>query len=560
MVDTSLSMMEHIYENEKKNKDKVFFTQPYGNDVVKDTTYGEMVMEARRMATYLKSLGLGNGDKVGMISKNCDKFIIAEVAIWMAGCTTVAIFPNTNAKTVSYCLEQSDSKFLFVGKLDDYEVIEPGFPDLPKVAFPLAPEAAQSSFDKWDDIIAANEPLEGEPQRARDDLCLFIYTSGSTGQPKGVMHSFGSMIDATHGILTEQKKYIHTNSRMMSYLPLAHVFERAYVECPGLVVADHIYFAESITTFKEDLQRARPTVFISVPRLWVKFQQGVFKKFPEPKLNTLFSIPILGSIIKGKILKTLGLNKVQLAGSGSAPIPDALLAWYRRLGLNLYEGYAMSEDFAYSHLSKKGFSRTGYVGVPYTGVRVKIDPDTQEILIDSPGKMIGYYKMEEKTKESFDSEGFFKTGDRGERLENGLLKITGRLKEIFKTSKGKYVSPAPIENLLNADPLVELSLVGGSGYPQPYVQIVVAEDIRNDFGNEATKTMVEGKIEALLDSVNAQIEHHEQMVFAVIVTSEWTTENGCLTPTLKIKRGTIEDNAKPHLDEWYGAKKKVIWA
>lgn len=559
-LDDSMSLMEHIYENEKKYKDSVYFTQPYTGGTTVDTTYGQAIEEARRIATYLKSLGLGNGDKVGMISKNCDKFIIAEIGIWMAGCTTVAIFPNTNASTVEYCLTDAEAKFLFVGKLDDYENLEGGFPHVPKVAFPLAPEKARGEFKHWEEVIKENEPMEGEPKRDRDDLALFIYTSGSTGKPKGVMHAFGPIIDATHGILHAQKKYMTHETRMLSYLPLAHVFERAYIECTSLVVANHVFFAETLKTFKDDLNRARPTVFISVPRLWVKFQQGVFQKFPEPTLNKLFAIPLLGSFIKGKILKTLGLDKVKLAGSGSAPIPDSLLKWYRRLGLNLYEGYAMSEDFAYSHLSKKGFTKVGYVGVPYDGVKVKIDPETQEILIDSPGKMVGYWKLEEKTKDSFDDEGYFKTGDRGLRDPDGMLKITGRLKEIFKTAKGKYVSPAPIENLLNADPLVELSLVGGNGFPQPYAQIVVAEDIRAKLDDPAVRKNVEEKIGSLVDSVNAQIEHHENLSFAVIISDEWTPENGCLTPTLKIKRLTIEANAEPKLQGWYDAKQKVVWA
>lgn len=557
-LNTDLSMMQHIYENEKRYKDELYFTQPMGNDVVVQTTYGEMMQEARKVATYLKGLGFGDGDKIGMISKNCDKFIIAEVGIWMAGCTTVAIFPNTNAETVNYCLTDAEAKFLFVGKLDDYETLVDGFPDVPKVAFPLAPKAALDSFDNWN-VIEESEPMEGEPDRARDDLALFIYTSGSTGKPKGVMHSFGPIADSVHGILTTQSKFMDHNTRMLSYLPLAHVFERAYVESTSLVTGCQVFFAESLATFKDDLVRAQPTVFISVPRLWVKFQQGVFKKFSEGTLNTLFKIPGVGSFIKGKILKTLGLNKVKLAGSGSAPIPASLLNWYRRLGLNLYEGYAMSEDFAYSHLSKKGASEPGYVGVPYEGVKVKIDPETSEILIDSPGKMVGYWKLEEKTKDSFTDDGYFKTGDRGERKPNGMLKITGRLKELFKTSKGKYVSPAPIENLLNADAMVELSLVGGSGFPQPYVQIVVAEDLREKIDEAETKEKIESRISALLDEVNAKIEHHEHMDFAVISTQEWTPENGMLTPTLKIKRSAIEDSVEDKLQGWYDQKKKIIW-
>ena len=187
---------------------------------------------------------------------------------------------------------------------------------------------------------------------------------------------------------------------------------------------------------------------------------------------------MLSGVIKKKVLGGLGLDCVRLAGSGSAPIPAELIAWYRKLGLNLLEGYAMSEDFAYSHLSNEQYNEPGYVGVPYPEVDVKIS-DEGEILIKSPGKMMGYYKEEAMTAECFTEDGFFKTGDRGERREpSGLLKITGRVKEIFKTSKGKYVAPAPIENMINNHPAIELSCVSGSGRPQPYAQVVLSEELR----------------------------------------------------------------------------------
>lgn len=274
------SLLQHIYANEKSKADKIYTSQPYSSDDVRETTWGTFMQEARKMAAHLQSLGFEPGSRIGMISKNCDKFICAEVAIWMAGYTTVAIFPNTNESTVNYCLTDAEVKALFVGKLDDYEVLEPGFPaDIPKIAFPLAPQKALDSFELWDDIIAKTEPLQGEPDRAPTDYALFIYTSGSTGKPKGVVHDFGHIQDAVHGILDSLEKFITPNTRILSYLPLAHVFERCYVEMTSLIMGFHLFFAETIKTFKDDLVRAQPTVFISVPRLWVKFQQGVFQSF-----------------------------------------------------------------------------------------------------------------------------------------------------------------------------------------------------------------------------------------------------------------------------------------
>ena len=548
-------VLDYVYANEKKYGAKTWFTQPVGGGDVTEYTWSDAMSQIRSMVTHLNSLGLEPGSKIAMVSKNCAHFMMAEAAIWMAGHVTVALYPTLNADTASYVLEHSDAKLLFVGKLDTWDEILPGVPeDMPRIAFPLAPA---NDYEKWDDIVASTAPVDGEPSRDRDDLAMIIYTSGSTGRPKGVMHNFDAISQAGEGIVRDLK--FSPDDRVLSYLPLAHVFERAYISTTTLIAATHVFFAESLDTFVQDLNRARPTLFISVPRLWLKFQLGVFQKLPAKKLSLLLKIPIISGLIKKKVLGGLGLDCVRLAGSGSAPIPAELIAWYRQLGLNLLEGYAMSEDFAYSHLSTEEHNEPGYVGVPYAEVDVRIS-DEGEILINSPGKMMGYYKQPELTAESFTEDGFFKTGDRGERKPSGLLKITGRVKEIFKTSKGKYVAPAPIENLINNHSSVELSCVSGSGRPQPYVQLVLAEELRGDIDNPELRARVSSELGALLGEVNQKVEHHERLAFVVISTSDWTIANGMLTPTMKIRRSAIEDATESRVDEWYGANQDVVWA
>lgn len=548
-------ILDHVYANESKHANKVWLTQPLGGERVANYTWAQAIDEARRMAAHLQSLGYEPGSKIGIVSKNCAHFMISEIAIWMAGYTTVALFPTVNAKTASYVLDHGDVKLLFVGKLDEWDEIKKGVPeDLPKIAFSLAPS---NDYEKWDDVIAKTEPLDGNPARDPEDTALIIYTSGSTGEPKGVMHGFGRISEAVTGMVKELQ--LNQDDRQLSYLPLAHVFERAYVECCSIIGVTHVFFAEALDTFQQDLQRCRPTLFISVPRLWLKFQQGVFTKMPPKKLALFLKIPILSGIVKNKILSTLGLDSVRLAGSGSAPIPADLIQWYRDLGLKLLEGYAMSEDFAYSHISTEEHAEPGYVGVPYPGVDVKIS-DEGEILIKSAGNMQGYYKEEEMTAACYTDDGYFKTGDRGERKPSGLLKITGRVKELFKTSKGKYVSPAPIENILNNDPNVEASCVSGSGFPQPFAQVVVAEELRGKLSNESEKSRIFSEIGALLNTTNAELEHHEKLDFIAISTEEWSIANGRLTPTMKIKRSAIEESVEADVEGWYAKKEKVFWA
>jgi len=553
-------LLDHIYAHETNEASRVFLTQPIGGGQVVDYTWAQVMDQSRRMAAHLQSRGFPPGARIAMLSKNCAHFIMAELAIWMAGYTTVAIFPTETADTIRYVLEHSESSLLFVGKLDTWAQQQPGVPaGLPCIAFPLAPK---TTFDTWDAIVARTAPLQGKPSRASTDLAWLMYTSGSTGTPKGVMHSFEGVTAAAEGISRDLGVRLgpDTPRRVLSYLPLAHSFERSWIHAAALADGKtHIFFAEALDTFLADLQRARPTLFISVPRLWLKFQQGVFAKMPPAKLERLLKIPILGKIVAKKVRAGLGLDAVMMAGSGSAPIPPDLIAWYRRIGLPLYEGYGMTEDNSYSCTSNAASNAPGYVGVPMPGVQVKISPEG-EILIKSPARLVGYYKRPDLDAESFTTDGYFRTGDLGEVRADGLVRITGRAKELFKTAKGKYIAPAPIENLINANPMVELSMVSGVGQPAAYAIVVPAETLRPRLGDAAAHAEVEAEMKRLLSDVNATLPDYAQLRMIVVAHEPWSIENGCLTPTMKIKRARIEAAVAPQVERWYGEPKAVVWA
>ncbi|MGB5695020.1 MAG: AMP-binding protein [Polyangiales bacterium] len=547
-------VLDDAYHWEKTTPNRLWMTQPTGNGQVETYTWAQGMDQVRRMAAHLKSLDLEPGSHIGLISKNCAHFILADLAIWMAGYVSVALYPTLNADTIAYILDHSESKLLFVGKLDGWEEIQQGIPaDMPCISLPLAPP---NDYESWDSITARTAPVQGNPSRKPEEPAIIVYTSGSTGRPKGVMHSFGAIAASVKG--AEEIFHATPEDRMLSYLPLAHVFERFCVETQGIHTGMQLFFAESLDTFVADLNRAQPTIFVSVPRLWLKFQLGVFHKLPPEKLNRLLRIPLLNRVIKKKVLTGLGLQHVRLAASGSAPIPPDLIQWYRNLGLELLEGYGMSEDFAYSHATYPGRGRFGYVGSPMPGVDVKISEEG-EILIKSPGNMMGYYKQPELTAECYTADGYFKTGDRGERDEEGRLKITGRVKELFKTSKGKYVAPAPIENLLNNHTQVEMCCVTGSGHPQPFALVLLAEEIRPKLRDAAVREQVEAELSKLLTEVNKEVEAYERLEFLTVVKEPWLIENGFLTPTMKMKRSKIEDAYGPRFDDWYAARSKVVW-
>jgi long-subunit acyl-CoA synthetase (AMP-forming) len=553
-------ILDHIYSHEKSMANRVYMTQPIGQGQVVDYTWQETMRQARSMAAYLQAQNLKPGDRVAILSKNCAHFIMAELAIWMAGGTTVAIFPTESGETIRFVLDHSEASFLFVGKLDTWPLQVPFVPaSLPCIAFPLAPS---NTYTKWDDVVSQTSPIVGDIARAPSDLAMIMYTSGSTGQPKGVMHNFERISEASDGIVKTLIENLgdRDDNRILSYLPLAHVFERAWVGASSLTHGrTHVYFAESLDTFIQDLNRAKPTMFISVPRLWLKFQQGVFSKMPPAKLNLLLSIPLLGGVVRKKILKGLGLDHVILAGSGSAPIPAELIVWYRKLGLNLLEGYAMTEDFAYSHNSTTKINAPGCVGVPLEGVEAKISPEG-EILVKSPGQMVGYYKRPDLDAESFTADGFFKTGDQGSQRADGLLKITGRVKELFKTSKGKYVAPAPIENKLNVHPMIEMSIVSGVSQSAAYAMVVLAEDIRPKMNDPQVRADVETQLAEHLEKVNGELVEYEKLRMLVIANEAWSIENGYLTPTMKIKRSRIEASVESQVDSWYQKNGSVFWA
>jgi long-subunit acyl-CoA synthetase (AMP-forming) len=552
-------ILDHVLDHEASQPERIFLTQPLGGGAVADYTWAQVLDQARRMAAHLQAQGFPRGARIAILSKNCAHFFMAELSIWLAGYTTVAIFPTETAETVGFVLGHSEASLLFVGKLDTWAQQEPGVPaGLPRIAFPLAPKTA---YDTWDAIVARSAPLQGRPQRAADELAMIIYTSGSTGRPKGAMVSFGAFSRAAEGIVNDlRQRFGAQDSRILSYLPLAHSFERSWVEAASLVDGrTQVFFADSLDTFLQDLQRARPTMFISVPRLWLKFQQGVFAKMPPAKLDRLLSIPILGRMVAKKVLKGLGLDLVQQAGSGSAPLPAELIRWYRKLGLKLFEGYGMTEDNSYSFSSNEQFSEPGCVGVALPGVQARISPEG-EIQIKSPGQFSGYYKQPELTAESFTEDGFFRTGDRGELRADGMLKITGRTKELFKTAKGKYVAPAPIESKLLAHPMLELAMVSGVGQPAAYALVVLNETLRPRAADAAVRAEVEQSLGALVKQVNAQLSDYEQLRMIVVAREPWTIENGCLTPTMKIKRSRIETEAEPMVDKWYAGTGLVVWA
>ncbi len=542
--------LEMLYHWEQTTPDKLFLRQPYQGQW-KEFTWKEAAHEVRTLAAALQSYGLAPKSKVALVSKNCAHWIIADMAIMMAGYVSVPVYPNVNAETLNYVLKHSESKILLVGKLDDWNFMKAGVPgDVQCISFPwYGPK--QDGFHYWGDLAKQHQPLAGYPKRDINDLMTIMYTSGTTGNPKGVVHTFYAFAwaVATGKAVFDLKDGGH---RLFSYLPLSHIAERMLIEMAGVYCNCEICFAESLDLFVANLAEAQPTIFLGVPRIWTKFQMGILAKLPQNKLNILLAIPGINSIIRKKIKKGLGLNNCKHYFTGAAPISSSLVKWWQKLGVEIEEVYAMTENCAISHANKNPDYKIGTQGKPMPGAEVRFS-EAGEILVKVPCNMVGYYKEPELTAATL-QDGWLHTGDMGKTDEDGFLNITGRVKEIFKTDKGKYVAPAPIEMKISKNYLVEQVCIVGSSLPQPIGLVVLSVEAKTK-----DREYLKESLTKTLDLINPELEKHERVQKLVVAREDWTIENGLLTPTMKIKRNPIESKYSPNYEVWYNHTESVVF-
>lgn len=539
--------LEMLYHWERQCPDRIYLRQTINREYV-DFTWGEVAEEARRMVTALRHMGLVAGDKVALLSKNCAQWFIADLAMQMGQYVSVPIYPTANVDTIEYVLRHSEAKAIFVGKLDDWKSQEAGVPaDLLRIAFPYDTMPASH---QWDDLLEAHEPIPDSPVQAPDSLLSLVYTSGSTGKPKGAMLSVERYAWSCEKLV--ETVGLTQADRGFSYLPLAHITERVYIYGGSLFGGATIAFPESLDTFIDDVKRCRPTVFISVPRLWAMFRIKILEKLPQKKLDLLLKIPLVSSLIKSKLQKGLGLDQARVLGCGSAPVSPALLEWYLSIGLNVTEAWGMTENHAYSTINYPfRTDKIGTVGKAGLGVTIKIS-DEGEILCRCEGMMLGYYKDPEHSAEAIDADGWLHTGDMGKLDREGYLTITGRMKDVFKTAKGKYVAPVPIEGLLGQESIIEQLCVIGYGMPQPIALVQLAESaMKGDRG------AVEAQLEAARNRVNDQLEAHAKLRGILVVKTPWNIENGVLTPTMKIRRHLLEQKYADIGEQW--PSRSIVW-
>jgi long-chain acyl-CoA synthetase len=540
--------LESFLKWEKENPDRIFLRQPI-NGVWKTWTWAQAGNEARRIAQGFQSLGLKEGDHIAILSKNCAHWIIADIAIMMAGCISIPIYPTLSAAAIEPILIHSEAKAIIIGKLDDFASQSNGIPEnMIRIGVKAFGINERYSIEE---LINKNEPLNILYSWKNEEILTIIYTSGTTGKSKGVMHTAGSFLAVITAAIPQLE--LPHQPGMFSYLPLSHIAEKVGVEMNALFTCGTISFAESLETFSRNLAEIQPNIFFAVPRIWQKMREGILSKLSQRKLGIILSIPLVNSFFKKSLKKKMGFSSVSHFYSAAAPISVELQQWYAKLGIIIYQAYGMTEDCVYSHFCGPKANKFGTAGKALPGVQTKI-ADDGEIRVKSEGNMKGYYKEPQMTAEAFDEDNYLKTGDMGEYDNDGFLKITGRVKDQFKTDKGKYISPAPIEVKLLSNTDIEHACIVGTGVPQPIALICLSDSGKKKAKEELIKDLTGG-----LEAINPLLEKFEKIEKMVIMKESWTIANNMITPSLKVKRNEIEKIHLPKYPSWYDKAGTIVW-
>lgn len=529
-VSSATTLLDMFYEWEKKKPDATYLRQPL-NQVWSEYSWKQVGDQARRIAAALQSMGLSPGDRVSILSKNCAHWLIADIGIMMGGFSSAPVFTTMSAEDVRYCLDHSGAKVIFVGQSDNWNLVRKNVPEGVRV-IALPDAEVPGAEHSWNVLLEEYEPLPGNPGRAPGDEITTIYTSGSTGKPKGVVYRFDGAGHIVRNI--GQTFRLDESDHFISYLPLAHGFERGAVGFMSLYTGSSIGFNENQATFGADMREVRPTFFQCVPRLWSKFQEGVLESVGgQESLDALLSEPRTAEVTRERIRQSLGLDRARVLLTGSAPTPLPLHAWFEALDMPLCEIYGQTEVLS-GTCNLPWDRKPGTQGKPTVNTEVRIAEDG-EILIKARAMMEGYLHEPEKTAETV-VDGWVHTGDKGEMDEDGFLKITGRVKEIFKTTKGKYVAPLPIESHFSSNPNLEQVCLIGSGMPQTVLLAQLSAQ-----GKAADPQDLDRELGELTRDINRTLGNHARIAALILSNYDWCPENGLVTHTLKIKRAALEE-------------------
>jgi len=530
-------------------------------------SWREMADLCLRVAARLVAEGVRAGDRVGIMADNRLEWLYCDLAIQTAGAITVPIYPSTPARTAQAIAEDAGLGLAFV---DDALRDRMRLDRL--VAF-------DTDLPSW--VAAAPDPellaeVEARAAAVRpDDLATLVYTSGTTGMPKGVMLPHRCFVDMAHSAL--QVFDIGPDDESLSFLPYAHVFERINGVFVGLAAGASTWIARGVPKLVDDLAECRPTVMVSVPRVYEKMHQQVMAVVREEtgRRRAIFNwamaqgrrrmrgqpaplYPLADRLVLGPLRKRLTGGRLRFFVSGGAPLSAEVESFFWALGVKILNGWGMTETASGATSNTMERHRFETVGPPLPGVEIRI-ADDGEILVKSPGNMTGYYHNPEATAETLD-DGWVRTGDIGE-LDDGFLRITDRKKELLKTAGGKFVAPAPMETHLMQDPAIERAVVIGD--ERPYVTALVVPDwktleVEHGIGGRPEDLVDDERAVAVvqrsIDELNRDLGSWEAIKYFALLPHDFTEENGELTPTLKVKRRIVQERYRDRIETLYQGK------
>ncbi len=548
----------------------------------------DFISISNKLSQGLLQLGLQKGDKIAIISTtNRPEWHFIDLACMQIGVVDIPVYPTISSKEYEFIFNHAEVKYIFVSDKLMYRKISQIIPNISSLKTVYSFDEVEN-VKNWKELLTEDKSLSEQVSSIKksiqpNDLATIIYTSGTTGIPKGVMLSHNNIVSNVKDCLSAiplQKREI-----VLSFLPLSHVFERTinYVYFAGGV---SIYYADGLETISEHLQDIRPHYFTTVPRLLERVYEKIVKKgsaltgfkkqlffwaLKQAKNNELgqprsftdnSNLIVANNLIFNKWREALG-GRIKAIICGSAPLQPRLATIFTNAEIPVLEGYGLTECspvVSVIPLRAKDF-RAGCVGKLLPSVQAKIAEDG-EILIKGPNVMLGYYKNDDETQKVFNKDGWLLTGDVGEFTADGFLKITDRKKELFKTSGGKYVAPAPIENKLKESKYVDQIVLEGDG--EKYISALIIPNFenlkewteKNEISYISTKELIHNQqvkqlFKDIITEFNVNFGKVEQIKQFELLADEWTAENGLLTATMKLRRKVIKEKYKDLIDTFY---------
>lgn len=544
MSETVKSPLEMFYHWERTTPNKVFLRQPAALQWA-EYTWAQVADQVRRVASFIRAQGYPAGSSIGIWSGNSKDWAVVDLAIMLSGHVSVPLYPGQDPASARYIFEHAACRMLFLGSSDLGDQADEVIPaELRRVAMLGCSARTQTTLAQ---VIADHPPFAESPIPDPQAIFTMLYTSGTTGNPKGVMHAHST---PGHVVPDMLKSFglPEGSTSYFSFLPMAHAAERIAVELCCLYINGSISFSEGLATFGDELRSVQPTFFFAVPRLWVKFKEGVDAKIPPAAQASLTEDQ------KAGLRKQLGLSTARFILTGSAPCPRDVAQWFTDMGMWLREGYGMTENFIHgcAWIAPDQAPIPGCVGKPLgPGVEVRIS-DADEILFRSKGLMKGYYKEPEKTAEVL-VDGWYHSGDSGRIDADGNLWVTGRISEVFKTSKGKFIKPVALEARFARSGLLGQFCIFGHGYDQPVLLASLSEAAK-----KLSRAELAAQLATLQSEVNAELLTHERVQQMFVTQHEWQIGNGLLTPTMKLKRKALEGRYRAWVETWIG-KEPVVF-